>query len=179
MAGLVKDALCCSFKGRIGRLKYFLYQIILAVIPFFLGVVVASIALLFFMMYGGGKAEAHKEMMTDMSPLVMVLFVLLALFIISFFIFMLVAHFSIMTRRAHDFNWLGKAFFFLYEVPATIIWVILAMLFVSLFRDNLAFLSIVDLLYYPIGFVVISFPLLFWKGTTGPNRFGEEPQPMD
>jgi len=83
-----------------------------------------------------------------------------------------IANISITIRRVHDFNVSGWSYFFL-----QLVFFIVSMALIIQTRglkniDSLSFIGII-LLYIP---GIIHFALMFIKGTTGSNKYGDSPE---
>lgn len=142
-----KDSMFFTFKGRINRLSFFLRIIALIVIVFF-----SALAISFFV-----------GMLAMFGP---VGFILAIIVTIGFAIAIWIASLSLYVRRLHDMNLSGMLVFG---------YVALSILISALeFADTNSTVIMLRLIFNVL--VIISFLiLLFWPGTKGPNKYGEDP----
>lgn len=150
-----KDSMFFTFQGRINRLSFFLRIIALIVIAFF-----SALAVGFFvgLLTIGGAVG----------------FILAMIVVIGFVIAIWIASLSLYVRRLHDMNLSG-------------IWV-LGYIVISLIIGGLEVAVTVDpalaaqapavimiRLVFNILVIISLLLLLFWPGTKGPNKYGEDP----
>jgi uncharacterized membrane protein YhaH (DUF805 family) len=89
---------------------------------------------------------------------------------------------ALLIKRIHDINWSGH-WLWLLLLPFPVLLLVMLKLPVSYFEVFGIFATPARYAVEVLGFalfyppLLIPFVLCFWKGTNGPNRFGEIPQP--
>jgi len=178
MKELLTEIFGCSFEGRIGRSKFFVYRLVLMAFASAVVGILNSLGLaLKILPYSAtiGKPLAAEELGVGF-------FAFFVFVMLPFCLYLFVMWLSFLSRRAHDFSWSGPRYFFFIYAPIMIVCLFIMITFIGSLFNNA---EEVDMMREKIGFILLPFyfiwifpelPLFLRKSTPAPNQFGDEPK---